>query len=134
MTALVEVHDEDETRRAVDAGAAVIGVNARNLSTLEVDRDGLRRLRRHIPDGVVTVAESGVRGVDDVRAVRGGRAPTPCSSARPWSPAATRPERSADFAAVGVRATPGTRSTAAGCARDHRAGSASSAGGTSPRR
>ena len=44
MTALVEVHDEDETRRAVDAGASVIGVNARNLKTLAVDPDTFARL------------------------------------------------------------------------------------------
>lgn len=68
MTALVEVHDLDETHRAVDAGARVIGVNARNLKTLEVDPSVFARLRGAIPDGVVAVAESGVRGVADVQA------------------------------------------------------------------
>ena len=53
MTALVEVHDEDEVDRAVDAGAAVIGVNARDLRTLEVDRAVFARLRPLIPDDVV---------------------------------------------------------------------------------
>ncbi len=62
MTALVEVHDEDETQRAVDAGASVIGVNARNLKTLEVHPDTFSRLRPLIPDGTVTVAESGITG------------------------------------------------------------------------
>ena len=110
MTALVEVHDEEETRRAVDAGAAVIGVNARDLRTLEVDRAVFARVRRHIPNDVVTIAESGVRTVEDVRAyaaagahgvlvgealVTGG---DPVGTVR-------------DFASVGVRATPGTRST-----------------------
>jgi indole-3-glycerol phosphate synthase len=66
MTALVEVHDEAETQRAVDAGARVIGVNARNLKTLEVDRDTFARLSPSIPEGIVTVAESGVRGPQDV--------------------------------------------------------------------
>ena len=66
MTALVEVHDEDETDRAVASGARVIGVNARNLKTLEVDRDTFARLAPHIPQGIVTVAESGVRGPGDV--------------------------------------------------------------------
>lgn len=66
MTALVEVHNEDETRRAVDSGAAVVGVNARNLKTLEVDRSTFARLRPLIPDALVTIAESGVRGVADV--------------------------------------------------------------------
>jgi len=66
MAALVEVHDEEETRRAVDSGATVIGVNARNLKTLEVDRSTFARLRPLIPDAVLAVAESGVRGPGDV--------------------------------------------------------------------
>ena len=66
MTPLVEVHDEDEVRRAVDAGARVIGVNARNLKTLEVDRDTFGRLAPLIPKGCVRIAESGVRGPHDV--------------------------------------------------------------------
>jgi indole-3-glycerol phosphate synthase len=66
LTALVEVHDERELDRAVDAGAAVIGVNTRDLRTLEVDRTTFARLSPRIPDGVVRVAESGVRGPHDV--------------------------------------------------------------------
>jgi indole-3-glycerol phosphate synthase len=66
MTALVEVHDEAETDRAVEAGARVIGINARNLKTLEVDRGTFARLAPRIPRGVVKVAESGVRGPHDV--------------------------------------------------------------------
>jgi indole-3-glycerol phosphate synthase len=66
MTALVEVHDEAETERALQAGARVIGINARNLKTLEVDRDTFGRLAPHIPAGIVKVAESGVRGPHDV--------------------------------------------------------------------
>lgn len=65
MTALVEVHDEAETRRAVDAGASVIGVNARNLKTLDVDPDVFGRLAPLIPDSCVRVAESGIRGPQD---------------------------------------------------------------------
>ncbi|SDP02866.1 indole-3-glycerol phosphate synthase [Pedococcus dokdonensis] len=65
MTALVEVHDEDETRRAVDAGATVIGVNARNLKTLAVDPDTFGRLAPLIPDTTVKVAESGIGGPAD---------------------------------------------------------------------
>ena len=68
MTALVEVHDEVETQRAVDAGATVIGVNARNLKTLEIHPDTFSRLRPLIPEGVVTVAESGIAGPDDAAA------------------------------------------------------------------
>jgi len=67
MTALVEVHDEAETDRAVDAGSRVIGVNARNLKTLEVDRGTFARLAPRIPAEIIKVAESGVRGPKDVR-------------------------------------------------------------------
>lgn len=65
MTALVEVHDAEETARAVDAGASVIGVNARNLKTLAVDPDTFGRLATLIPDTCVKVAESGVSGPAD---------------------------------------------------------------------
>ena len=65
MTALVEVHDEVETQRAVDAGAAVIGVNARDLKTLRIAPETFSRLRPLVPRGVVTVAESGIGGPRD---------------------------------------------------------------------
>ena len=66
LTPLVEVHDEDEVERALAAGADLIGVNARNLKTLEVDRGTFARIAHLIPDHVVKVAESGVRGPRDV--------------------------------------------------------------------
>lgn len=66
MTALVEVHTLDEVTRALDAGARLVGVNARNLKTLEVDRTTFARLAPAVPDGVVRIAESGVRGPHDV--------------------------------------------------------------------
>jgi indole-3-glycerol phosphate synthase len=66
LTPLVEVHDEEEVDRALAAGATLVGVNARNLRTLEVDRDTFSRLAPRIPDDVVRVAESGVRGPHDV--------------------------------------------------------------------
>jgi indole-3-glycerol phosphate synthase len=65
---LVEVHADEELDRAVDAGATVIGVNARNLATLEVDRSIFARLAGRIPEGVVKIAESGVRGPHDLLA------------------------------------------------------------------
>lgn len=68
MTALVEVHDEAELERAVAAEARVIGINARDLKTLEVDRSVFGRLAPLVPDGVVKVAESGVRGTHDLLA------------------------------------------------------------------
>jgi indole-3-glycerol phosphate synthase len=66
MTALVEVHDEDEADRALEAGARVIGVNARNLRTLEVDRSVFERIAPGLPNHVVKIAESGVRGPHDL--------------------------------------------------------------------
>ncbi len=66
MTALVEVHTEDEASRAIDAGAKVIGVNARNLRTLEVDRSRFEQIAPGLPSDVVKIAESGVRGPLDL--------------------------------------------------------------------
>jgi indole-3-glycerol phosphate synthase len=65
---LVEVHADEELERARDAGAKIIGVNARDLATLEVDRSVFARLAPQIPDGVVKVAESGIRGPHDLLA------------------------------------------------------------------
>lgn len=65
---LVEVHDEEEVRRAVDAGATLIGVNSRNLKTLDVDRETFGRVAPTIPDHCVKIAESGVRGPHDLLA------------------------------------------------------------------
>ena len=65
MTALVEVHDETETQRAIDAGAVVIGVNARNLKTLEIHPDTFSRLSPLVPPGVLRIAESGITGPAD---------------------------------------------------------------------
>lgn len=67
LTCLVEVHDEAEATRAVDLGATVIGVNNRNLKTLEVSTDTFARLAPLIPKTCVRVAESGVRGPDEAR-------------------------------------------------------------------
>jgi indole-3-glycerol phosphate synthase len=69
MAALVEVHDEEEAVRAADAGARIIGVNARNLRTLDVDRETFGRVAPSLPDGAVKIAESGVRGPHDLLAV-----------------------------------------------------------------
>lgn len=65
MSALIEVHDAEETQRAVAAGARIIGVNARNLKTLAIDPDTFGRLRPLIPAGTLAVAESGVSGPQD---------------------------------------------------------------------
>ncbi|PSK66863.1 Indole-3-glycerol phosphate synthase [Micromonospora sp. MH33] len=70
MTTLIEAHDAEEVRRAVDAGARVVGINARNLNTLEVDPGVFATLAALVPDDVVRVAESGVRVPADVSAYR----------------------------------------------------------------
>lgn len=67
LTCLVETHTPDEVRRALDAGAAVIGVNNRNLKTLEVDLAQFERLAGLVPSDSVVVAESGILGIDDAR-------------------------------------------------------------------
>lgn len=74
MTALVEVHTEEEADRALQAGAKVIGVNARDLKTLEVDRDCFARIAPGLPSNVIRVAESGVRGTADLLAYAGAGA------------------------------------------------------------
>jgi indole-3-glycerol phosphate synthase len=66
MTALVEVHNEEEADRALEAGASLIGVNARNPHTSEVDRSVFGRLAPGLPSDVLRVAEAGVRGPGDL--------------------------------------------------------------------
>lgn len=66
LSALVEVHDEEELVRALDSGARVIGVNNRNLRTLQVDVDASHRLAARIPSGVVAVSESGLQSRADL--------------------------------------------------------------------
>ena len=68
MTALVEAHTAEELDRAVDAGAHVVGINARDLRTFDVDRTLFARIAGRIPAHCVKVAESGVRGIADLRA------------------------------------------------------------------
>ncbi|WP_022873296.1 indole-3-glycerol phosphate synthase TrpC [Nesterenkonia alba] len=60
MNALVEAHTEEEIARAVEVGASIVGVNVRNLKTLEVDPGHYQAMARHLPDDVVRIAESGV--------------------------------------------------------------------------
>jgi indole-3-glycerol phosphate synthase len=68
LVPLVEVHTSGELDRAVEAGAKIIGVNARNLATLEVDRGVFARIAPRIPDGIIKIAESGIRGPHDLLA------------------------------------------------------------------
>ena len=82
LTPLVEVHDEDEVARALDAGADLVGVNARNLKTLEVDRDTFARLAS-APDDVVG-SPSPASAARTTSSTTPGRVRTSSSSARPW--------------------------------------------------
>ena len=66
MAALIEVHDDEELERALDAGAKLVGVNQRDLRTFEVDTARAERLAAAMPPGVVKVAESGIRDAADV--------------------------------------------------------------------
>lgn len=68
MGALVEAHDEAEIERAIGCGARLIGVNARDLATFDVDLDRSLELISSLPASVVAVAESGIRGPEDAAA------------------------------------------------------------------
>ena len=70
LDVLVEIHDEAELEHALAANATLIGVNQRDLVTFRVDHERAVRMAAAMPDGVVKVAESGVRGVDDARSLR----------------------------------------------------------------
>jgi indole-3-glycerol phosphate synthase len=72
LNALVEVHNEDEARIAVAAGAAMIGINNRNLHNFTVNRANAIRVRRCIPTGIVVVAESGYQSAGEVEAAAAG--------------------------------------------------------------
>lgn len=70
MEALVEVHTDGELERALAVGASVVGVNARDLDTLEIDLDAARVRLERVPGGVLRVAESGLETRADVDRVR----------------------------------------------------------------
>ena len=70
LSALVEAHDEEEVKMAVSAGARIIGVNNRNLKDFSVDTENSRRLRTLIPNDILFVSESGVKGPEDIKAIR----------------------------------------------------------------
>jgi indole-3-glycerol phosphate synthase len=66
MAAVVEVHNEEEAKRALAAGARIIGINNRDLRTFETDLETTKRLRPLIPSDRVVIAESGIQTADDV--------------------------------------------------------------------
>jgi indole-3-glycerol phosphate synthase len=69
LDVLVEVHDEPELEQGLAAGASLVGVNQRDLVTFEVDHERAVRVGGQMPDGIVRVAESGIRGPEDARAL-----------------------------------------------------------------
>jgi indole-3-glycerol phosphate synthase len=70
LAALVEVHDVDECRRALAAGAGIIGVNNRNLRTLQVDLDASREVARLLPESTIGISESGLKTPADLQAMQ----------------------------------------------------------------
>ncbi|HTA71400.1 MAG TPA: indole-3-glycerol phosphate synthase TrpC [Bryobacteraceae bacterium] len=70
MSALIEVHDDEELKPAIASGARIIGVNNRDLRTFEVDLSVSLRLAHKIPNGVIKVAESGINIATDVQQLR----------------------------------------------------------------
>ncbi|MCI0481346.1 MAG: indole-3-glycerol phosphate synthase TrpC [Candidatus Dadabacteria bacterium] len=70
MNAVVEVHDEGELGRALEAGGRIIGINNRDLRTFEVDLNVSARLARMMPDGVIAIAESGISSGADIKRLR----------------------------------------------------------------
>ena len=74
ISALVEAHDENEVRIAVNSGARIIGVNNRNLKDFSVDTDNSRRMRELVPKEIIFVSESGLQTAEDVQMLREIRA------------------------------------------------------------
>lgn len=70
LDAIVEVHDEEEIKRALAAGAAIIGINNRDLATLATDLRTTARLRGLIPSGPIVISESGIRTAQDLAPLR----------------------------------------------------------------
>ena len=70
LSALVEIHSEAETEQALKAGARIIGINNRDLKTFKVDIGVTARLKKAMPAGIITVAESGIQSADDAREMK----------------------------------------------------------------
>ena len=70
LSAIVETHDEEEIRTAIDAGAEIIGVNNRNLADFTVDINNSVNLRRLVSDDILFISESGIKTAEDVRRLK----------------------------------------------------------------
>ncbi len=66
LDALVEVHSVDELQRALEAGAEIVGINNRDLTTFDVDLTVTEKLCREVPDDVILVSESGIKTPQDI--------------------------------------------------------------------
>lgn len=70
LDCLVEIHNEAEAQEALAAGAHIIGINNRDLTSFNVDTELTSRLKKQLPSGILTVAESGIKTADDIRNVK----------------------------------------------------------------
>ncbi|MGE5558454.1 MAG: indole-3-glycerol phosphate synthase TrpC [Bacillota bacterium] len=70
VEALIEVHGEEELERAMRLKPRIIGINTRNLLTLQVEKKNLARIRPLIPEGILTIAESGINSSHDLRRIK----------------------------------------------------------------
>jgi len=70
LDCLVEIHNDEEAQEALSAGARIIGINNRDLTSFDVDTELTSRLKKQLPSGILTVAESGIKSADDIRKVR----------------------------------------------------------------
>ena len=68
----MEAHDEQEIRRALSCGARILGVNNRNLKDFTVNVENSLNLRKHVPEEIIFVAESGIRTAEDIERLRQG--------------------------------------------------------------
>lgn len=70
LSAIVEAHDEEEIKSALEAGARMVGVNNRNLKDFTVDINNSIRLRKLVPSDIIFIAESGMKTADDIKCLR----------------------------------------------------------------
>jgi indole-3-glycerol phosphate synthase len=70
LDCLVEIHSEEEADEAIRAGSRIIGINNRDLTTFNVDTSLTKRLKKLLPSGIITVAESGIQSADEVKELR----------------------------------------------------------------
>ena len=70
LDCLVEIHSEEEAKEALAAGARIIGINNRDLTTFSVDTGLTSSLKGKLPSGILTVAESGIKTADDIRELK----------------------------------------------------------------